>query len=245
MRIKVINPDYGKSPEALRQRERMLSSIARRDTEISMECVTNTKVEIDSALDVVVAGAEIVNLAIKAEKDGFDAIVLYCLSDPAIVACRESVSIPVVGGGQASMLIACSLGYRFSLITTSKRRITEKEESIRYLGIDPYRLASVRSVDISLTDSYKSIEDTVNRLVKVGKECVDKDGAQVLVLGCLSYAGMSEEVSSIVGVPVVDPAFAAINMAELLYAQKLSHSKIAYPYPPVGERSWSCGQIII
>lgn len=245
MRIKVINPDYGMTSETLRDRERMLSAIARPDTVISMDCITDTEVEIDSALDVVLAGAEIVKRAILAEKDGFDAIVLYCLSDPALVACREAVCIPVIGGGQVSMTIACNLGYRFSILTTSQKRIPEKEEAVRYFGIDPTRLASVRSVDISLEDSRKSIEYSINRLAEIGKKCVEEDGAQVLVLGCLSYAGMSQKISSLVRVPVVDPAFATINMAELLYAQKLSHSKKAYPFPPKKRRSWNSGKIII
>ncbi|MET3292859.1 UNVERIFIED_CONTAM: allantoin racemase [Brevibacillus sp. OAP136] len=237
MRIKVINPDYGMADETLRDRERMLSAIARPDTEISMDCITETRVSIDSALDVVLAGAEIVKRVIEAERDGFDAVVLYCLSDPALAACREVVSIPVIGAGQVSMLVAASLGYRFSILITSEERLPEKEESVRYTGVDPSRLLSIRSVSIPGGDPRKDIPATVKLLIDAAEQCVKADKAQVLILGCLSFAGMGPEVAEATGVPVVDPAFAAINMAELLHAQRLSHSKKAYPFPPSNERS--------
>ncbi|WP_052487775.1 aspartate/glutamate racemase family protein [Gordoniibacillus kamchatkensis] len=243
MRIKVINPDYGMDDATLRARERMLSAIARPDTDISMDCITETRVEIDSALDVVLAGPEIVRRAIAAERDGYDAFVLYCLSDPAIVACREAVRIPVVGCGQASMVVAASLGYRFSLLTNTEQRTPEKAESVRYSGVDASRLASVRSIRLPYGDPREDILHTVQELTKAGRRCVEEDGATVLILGCLSFAGMGPDVAAEVGVPVVDPAFAGINMAELLHAQRISHSKKAYPFPPVRPRSWERGQI--
>lgn len=243
MRIKVINPDYGMSSEALRKREKMLSEIARSDTQISMDCVTETEVEIDSVVDVTLVGPEIIKRAIQAEREGYDAVVLYCLSDPAIVACREAVRIPVIGGGQASVLVAASLGYRFSIITTSTRRIPEKIESTRAMGVDPTRLASVRSVEMPLGDIHKNSRKTIEHLAEASRKCVHDDGAQVVILGCLSYAGMAAEISNMVGVPVVDPAFAVINMAELLHAQRLTHSKVAYPYPPSANRRWEKGHV--
>ena len=244
MKIKVINPDFGMEPETLRSRERMLSEVARPDTIISMDCITGATVSIDSALDVVISGAEVVKRTIQAERDGYDAVILYCLSDPAIVASRESVKIPVIGAGQVSMLVAASLGYRFSILTTSKQRVPEKEESVRYSGVDFTRLASIRSVDIPGDDPRKDIPKTIQLLIEEGTICKEKDRAQVLILGCLSFAGMGPDLAESIGLPVVDPAFAAINMAELLYAQKLSHSKVAYPYPPVRDRSWSQGKVV-
>ena len=245
MRIKVINPDYGMSPELLRERERMLSQVARPDTFISMDCITETKVSIDSAVDVVFSGAEVVKLAIQAEAEGFNAVILYCLSDPALAACRESVRIPVIGAGQVSMLLAASLGYRFSILTISEQRIPEKEESVRYSGVDLTRLASIRSVDIPGDDPRKDIPATIQKLIEAGSLCKEKDRAHVLILGCLSFAGMGPEVANSTGLPVIDPAFASVNMAELLHSQQLSHSRAAYPPPPLRERSWGNGQIVI
>lgn len=38
--------------------------------------------------------------SIRAEKEGYDAIVIYCFSDVGIDAIRENVRIPVIGPGR-------------------------------------------------------------------------------------------------------------------------------------------------
>ncbi|MCR4436040.1 MAG: aspartate/glutamate racemase family protein [Clostridiales bacterium] len=232
MKIKIINPDFGMTDEELRARENMIAAVSRPDTVLSMDCLRDTQVTIDSAKDIALASAEIVRMAIKAESEGYDAVVLYCMSDPAITACREVVKIPVVGGGQASIAVACTLGYSFSMIIPSGKRIPEKREFIRATGVDLSRLASIRSVDICYSEIFSEPEKTISALVDSAKLCVQQDHAEVIVLGCLSFAGMAKKVSDALGVPVVDPAFTAVAMAELLVSQGLGHSKISYPFPP-------------
>ena len=63
---------------------------------------------------------------------------------------------------------------------------------------------------------------------------MEQDGADVLVLGCMSMAflpGICEDLGRRVGVPVVNPVIAALKTAEALVAMKLSHSKAAWPPP--------------
>ena len=77
MKIRIINPDYGVGEKNMAQRCRILQQFVGPDVELSMVCLTRTKVEIDSAADVVLAGAEILDLAQEAEQEGCDAVVLY------------------------------------------------------------------------------------------------------------------------------------------------------------------------
>lgn len=245
MRIKIINPDYGMIQSEIQERIDILHKLAEPSVELSMECLNNSTVCIDSALDVALASAEIVMKAIKAEQDGYDGIILYCFSDPAIAACRESVRIPVLGSGQAACLTAAVLGYNFSLLITSPRRIPEKNEFIRTTGIDPGKLCSIRSVDLDLSNVRADIDRTIDCLIREGKRCVEEDGAQVLILGCLSFLGMADAVGDRIGIPVIDPAKAALSMMESLIRQGLSHSKKAYPTPPAGIRTWLSGEVII
>lgn len=42
--------------------------------------------------------------AVEAEKAGFDAVIVYCGSDPAVAAAREILNIPVIGPGKVSKL---------------------------------------------------------------------------------------------------------------------------------------------
>ena len=243
LRIKIINPDYGMTTEQIQERINILNEVVGETVELSMDCLRNSTVCIDSALDVALAAAEIIQQAIKAEQDGFDGIILYCMSDPAIVACRETVRIPVLGGGQAAFLTAASLGYNYSLLTTSSRRIPEKKEFIYTTGVDPERLCSIRSVDLNLSNIREDMNRTIDCLAREGRRCVEEDGAQVLILGCLSLLGMADAVSDRIRIPVIDPAKAALLMMESLIRQGLSHSKKAYQSPPAGIRAWIAGEV--
>lgn len=110
MKIFIINPDFGVTPEQMAVRCHLLSAHVGPDVELHMECLVENHIEIDSALDAALAAPEIIKMAVRAESEGYDAVVLYCFSDPAVDACREVVSIPVVGGGQASCLLAPLVG---------------------------------------------------------------------------------------------------------------------------------------
>lgn len=110
MKIFIINPDFGVTPEQMAARCHLLSVHVGPDVELHMECLVENHIEIDSALDAALAAPEIIKMAVRAESEGYDAVVLYCFSDPAVDACREVVSIPVVGGGQASCLLAPLVG---------------------------------------------------------------------------------------------------------------------------------------
>ncbi len=235
MRIKIINPDYGLTPEALRHRETKLAAVCRADTILDMECVQATEVFIDSQKDIALAGRELVEIAVRAERDGYDAVVLYCGSDPAIAAIREMLRIPVVGGGNASFAFANALGYSFSLLTTGGKRNPEKRNFVSSLGYQSERLRSIRSVTVSEADIHGDRDKTMRLLADAIETCARDDGAEVIVLGCLSFLGYARELTQMTGLPVIDPCYAPLLLAESLVAMGLSHSKVSYPYPPVTE----------
>ena len=51
--------------------------------------------------------------------DGHDAIVLAAFGDPGLDAARELMPVPVIGLSEGSMLTACMLARRFSLVSIS------------------------------------------------------------------------------------------------------------------------------
>ena len=245
MKIMIINPDYGMTKEEMDLRCDILSRYIGADVELSMECLTSTKVYVDSAFDVVMAGPEIVSRAIQAQRDGFDAVVLYCFSDPALDACREAVSIPVVGGGQASCLVSMMVGRQSGILITDKRRMSEKMAFRYQTGLMPDNIRSIESVDLHHINVWKEREKTVEALEASSRKLMERDGVQVIILGCLSFLGLAEPLSLKLGIPVVDSAKAAVSMAESLVRQQLFTSKAAYALPPAGERSWQAGCVTI
>ena len=75
----------------------------------------------------MLAAPEIVQLAADGQNAGFDAVVLYCFSDPVIDACREALRIPVIGGAQASCLAALNICRSFGVILADEARLPEKK----------------------------------------------------------------------------------------------------------------------
>jgi allantoin racemase len=232
VRVKVIIPNVGMSRETLNEREVMLKRFARPDTEISVNCISAGPESIESCYDEVLAGPEIVRQAVEAQRQGFDAVILYCFSDPALDAVRELLTIPVVGPGEASVFTALTLGHRLSIIAVLQETVPRHVVHLQRLGIPPSRVASVRSVGIPVSRLRDDLTRTYAMLLSVAKQCCDEDGAQVIVLGCLGMAGLGMHLQEELGVPVVDPAFVAVAWAEFLGLLNLRHSKVAYPHPP-------------
>jgi len=245
MKIMIINPDYGMTREELDLRLEILSQYVGPDTELAMECLTETQVYIDSALDVVLAGPEIIKRAIQAEKDGYDAVVIYCFSDPALEACREVVSIPVVGGAQSSYLVSEMISRQSGVLIPNKNRIPEKKIYRFRTGVVVDDVTVIRHVDLKGVDVWKEREKAVDILVKAAKKMIAEDEIQAILLGCLVFLGMAEEISEKVGVPVIDAGVAAVSLAESLVRQKLMTSKLAYTFPPKGSRKWVENEIVI
>lgn len=242
MKLRIINPDSGITEDGIKFRLERLRPFVRPDTELSMVCPQESNLCIDSCLDVALDAPELVRLAFQAQEDGCDAVCLYCFSDPAFDACREMLDIPLVGGAQSSILLASGLANSFSVLVTSKRRISQKKVFIRTLSPDPGKLASVRSVEMEPDASIKPIE-MLKRLEDVGRKCIDEDGADALVLGCLSFVATGRELTQRLGVPVIDPAAAMLTTAESLVIQGLCHSKKSWPHPSSKYRFWGAGSI--
>lgn len=230
MKIRIINPDYGVGEEAMAQRCGLLQHYVGPDVELSMVCLTRTKVEIDSASDVVLAGPEILQLAREAQQEGCQAVVLYCFSDPAVEACREQLTIPVVGGAQASMLLFPFLARNVAVILADQARIGEKEAFLGTLGVDRHRIGTVAAIDFRGKSIWENREEAFKELVTVGNQ-LKAQGAECLALGCLSFLGLEAPLGKKLGIPVIDPAIAAVSLAESLVRQGLSTSKVAYPKP--------------
>lgn len=228
MRIKVIIPNRGMGKETLVEREKMLSKYAKSTTEISVDCIDEGPESIESSYDELLAGIPVLRKAIQAENDGFDAIIIYCGSDPAIDAVREMVDIPVIGPGKISYLVANELSHKFSILSVLDETIARNEEHFREIGFDITRLASVRSIGIPVVDVRENIDKTLDSLEAVGKRCIEEDGAHAIVLSCLGMAGMGNELQKRLGIPVIDPAFTAIKFTELLIDLDLYYSRKSY-----------------
>lgn len=229
MKILIINPDYGMTQEEMALRCRILEEYTAPDTQLAMVCPQSSGVELNSALDVVLAAPEIVQLAADGQNAGFDAVVLYCFSDPVIDACREALRIPVIGGAQASCLAALNVCRSFGVILADEARLPEKKLFLRTLGVSPERIGQIAAVNLNGLSPWADRETTFKKLLACGQKMMRETNTEAIVLGCLSFLGLAEPLSRVLGIPVIDPAVAAVTTAESIVRQRLFTSKVSYP----------------
>lgn len=229
MKILIINPDYGMTQEEMALRCRILEEYTAPDTQLAMVCPQSSGVELNSALDVVLAAPEIVQLAADGQNAGFDAVVLYCFSDPVIDACREALRIPVIGGAQASCLAALNVCRSFGVILADEARLPEKKLFLRTLGVSPERIGQIVAVNLNGISPWADRETTFKKLLACGQKMMRETHTEAIVLGCLSFLGLAEPLSRVLGIPVIDPAVAAVTTAESIVRQRLFTSKVSYP----------------
>lgn len=229
MKILIINPDYGMTQEEMALRCRILEEYTAPDTQLAMVCPQNSGVELNSALDVVLAAPEIVQLAADGQNAGFDAVVLYCFSDPVIDACREALRIPVIGGAQAPCLAALNVCRSFGVILADEARLPEKKLFLRTLGVGPERIGQIAAVNLSGISPWADRETTFKKLLACGQKMMRETHTEAIVLGCLSFLGLAEPLSRVLDIPVIDPAVAAVTTAESIVRQRLFTSKVSYP----------------
>ena len=105
------------------------------------------------------------------------------------------------------------------------------ERKVWELGLGS-RLASIRSLGIPVAEARSDLEKTYPLLKQECKEAIEGDGAHVVVLSCLALFGLASQLMKELKAPVIDPAVAAVKIAEMHVSLGLTHSKATYPFPP-------------
>jgi allantoin racemase len=146
-----------------------------------------------------------------AESASVDAFVIACYSDPGLHACREATPRPVLGINEAGVLTALARGERFGVIAIGQRSIRRHVRYLRQMGLTS-RFAGERPLNMSVAET-ASGERTLDRMIEVGRQLRDQDGADVVIMGCAGMARHRRPLEAELGVPVIDPTQAAVAMA--------------------------------
>jgi allantoin racemase len=184
---------------------------------------------LQSEYNEAVAAGHVLKEVTKTGGDEYDAIIIYCFSDPGLLGAREISTIPVLSIGESSQLFAMGLADRCGIITTlqqSVARIRRKLEARGFAG----RFPSVRPLDIPVLE-YDQKEKVTERALEVARIMVKEDGAEALILGCGSLFGIREQIQEEMAVPVVEPGIVTLKHAEMLVSLGLSQSKRSYMTP--------------
>ncbi len=217
----------------LDRRRTLLQQWAAPDTEVAVHEVPTGPASIESVCEEYLSVPATMKRAVELELEGWDAVILGCFGDPGLAGLRELTAIPMVGPGEATALVAASLGHRFTIITVTDSIVAAIERQVRDAGVAE-KLASVRAVRIPVLELHTDRDRTIEATAEQGGLALAEDRADTLIVGCMSmgFLGVAEAVASRLGVPVLNPARVALKYAELLVGSGLSHSRRAYMQPP-------------
>jgi len=145
------------------------------------------------------------------ELPGAAAIVIACYSDPGLDACRSISAAPVFGIQEAGVLSALGMGDRFGVLAIAPASVQRHLRYLRRMGVIE-RLAGERALGLTVDQSARG-DGTFARLETVGRELIETDGADVLILGCAGMAVHRAPLERALGRPVIEPTRAAVAMA--------------------------------
>jgi allantoin racemase len=236
-RIKMIVPVPVPGPTLSMFSAQIPAELIRSDIEVDFVATRNGAHILDSLYEATLADAFCLDMGARAESEGYAAVCINSMSDSGVSALRSRLSIPVVGPGRASFLLAAALGKRFSVITMWQRWDWIYEKLARETALQ-HALASIRNID-TRPDAHELLsgkEDVVfEKLERACRTAIDRDGADTLVLGSTTMHQSHTYLKDRLEVPILNPGLVAFKLCETLLDLGLTHSKKAYPAPQTSD----------
>ena len=158
--------------------------------------------------DLVIAPLLAQAASLEADAAGF---VIACFGDPGLHALRDQTALPVLGIQEAAVATAMTLGQRFGVLAILPASIPRHMRSFGAMGVLD-RLAGDRALNLGVGDLSDTAR-TLARMIEIGTQLRDTDGADVLIMGCAGMAGYRSALQDALGLPVVEPCQAAAAMA--------------------------------
>jgi allantoin racemase len=198
----------------IERRRDLLSALVSPGTSVSVESLEDAPPAVESLSDIALVAALLVHQVPTWRERGYDAVVIGCFSDPGLAALRDLIDVPVVGPGASAVHLAAQFGDRFGVLSSEP---TPKGLYARFrsLGVGDL-FVSERMVGCSVLDLSRRRNEVTPGIVEAAKACT-RDGADVLVLGCLGMGylpGLTDLLQRETGVPVINPVAAALKTAE-------------------------------
>jgi allantoin racemase len=227
--INVINPNTTESMTALIAQAAQLS--AGPHTKIVGRTSSFGPASIEGHYDEALATVGMLKAVTAGDQEGCDAHVIACFGDPGLLAAREITSAPVLGIAEAAMRAASFVALHFSVVTTLSRTRVIAEHLLRNYGME-HACRKVRAIDVAVLDLDKPEANVRGLLLRECRAALDQDGIGAIVLGCAGMADLARDLSSELGIPVIDGVAAAVRFAEALVGLGLKTSKhgdLAFP----------------
>ncbi|MEJ1112344.1 MULTISPECIES: aspartate/glutamate racemase family protein [unclassified Kribbella] len=222
MRIKVINPNttasmtakIGECARAIAGPGATVDAVSPRQGPAAIESHVDEALAVPGVLEEIASG----------EAAGYDGYVIACFGDPGLLAARELAAGPVVGIAEAGMRTASYLGRGFSVVTTLARTVGHARDLAEQYGVARHCLGIHASeIPVLALETDPHARATILRACE---EALAVDGSDAIVLGCAGMADLCHDLSSELGVSVVDGVAAATTLVEALVRMRLTTGKL-------------------
>jgi allantoin racemase len=144
------------------------------------------------------------------ERSEADVYVIACASDPGIEAVRSVTHRPVLGIFRSAVAAAVARAERFGVIALVDSSKARHRLALRAMGLED-RLAGEVALNVSM-DTLLDPEAARATLIAAGRQLATM-GAETVILGCTGMAHHAAAVRDAVGLPVIEPAQAAVGLA--------------------------------
>lgn len=196
--------------------------------QVRVTSLTKGPVSIESEYDEAFASPCVISQAEELEMNGSNGVVIYCFGEPGLHACKEKLSVPVVGLREAAVSMAKILGDRIGVISTIKSAVPRHVRALKH------EVHKVVAVDMPVLD-FVNVRELEKRIEMKIQELINY-GCDVIVLGCGSMLNIDiKRMQNEYGIPIVIPLDAAVAVCEYLMKNNLKQSKLTHPFPPVKE----------
>ena len=168
---------------------------------------------------------------LRAEADGYDAVVPLGMLDLGVDGGRSLVDIPVIGPCEAAFHVAAQLGERFGIMCYSSRTIPRQITQTRLYGMEA-SIAGRRAVELELKDMTANRDRLIESFLREARELIRDDGADLIIAHGISLCPVHikpDFLTQELGVPIVEGIGAPIRMAALMAGLGLKHSRIRWP----------------
>ena len=215
----------------LAHKQRSIQAVLRPDTHLDMFAAASGVPYVESSLELYLSSAAVARKVVEVAQMGYDAVVGTAFLDNGLDAARELVDIPVVGPAKTTLYMAATLANTFAVITAAGDLPKHVRACAKVLGVAD-RLVAVPTLQCTVADFLRDEAQAVAMITTLGRQLMEEQGAEALVLGCGATTGLAPQVARELGIPVLDPGLTAFKYAEMLVDLGLSHSKRAFPYNP-------------
>jgi allantoin racemase len=175
---------------------------------------------------------------VKAEADGWNAVLLTGEYDVGAEVARHLVRIPVIDVGSVSARFAPNLGDRAAMLVTQDSVRSYARKLLRRWGVGDFIGATV-AWNIPLAEGWARRAQMRELTLRICREAMAQTDINVILPFCAVFVPFivtPQELEDALGIPVVNGVAVGLKTAEMFVALGMRHS--ARDYPATDPSTW-------